>query len=153
MSVLFQRIPRRARDDPRDDHAHPVLGTSTAVSTGTAGTRRGSATLGEHFWADIQRQHGLCCGSQMADPPLFGTNRCDREPYRTAALSVFIRCRKCGTPNRFESVRARRTDLALFRGSENPEKCKGCGADMDTIGAFCGERVGVEIVRRPDPGW
>jgi hypothetical protein len=43
------------------------------------------------------------------------------------------------------------TDLAVFRGSEDPVKCKSCGHDMDTMTAFCGEMVGSEIVRRADP--
>jgi hypothetical protein len=53
--------------------------------------------------------------------------------------------------NCFEDIPPRRADLAMFPGSENPVKCKGCHVDMDTMPAFCGERVGLEIVRRPDP--
>jgi hypothetical protein len=67
------------------------------------------------------------------------------------SISVFIRCRACGTQNCFEDIPPRRADLGMFRGSENPVKCKGCHADMDTMLAFCGERVGLEIVRHPDP--
>jgi hypothetical protein len=85
----------------------------------------------------------------MPEPPLLGTNRCD--PPRTATIFVFIRCRKCGTPNQFENIPVRRVDLALFRGSDHPVKCKGCHDDMDPMGAFVGERAGAEIVRRPDP--
>jgi hypothetical protein len=65
--------------------------------------------------------------------------------------SVFIRCRACDTQNCFEEIASHRADLAMFRGSENPVKCKGCHADMDTMLAFCGERVGSEIVRCSDP--
>jgi hypothetical protein len=67
------------------------------------------------------------------------------------AISVFIRCPACGTENCFEDIPTRRVDLALFRGSAHVTKCKGCSDEMDTIGAYCGERVGVEIERRPDP--
>jgi hypothetical protein len=67
-------------------------------------------------------------------------------------LQVFIRCRTCGLCNRFEEIPARRVDLALFRGSEDPVvKCKGCQADMNTTTAFCGEQVGSEVLRRMDP--
>jgi hypothetical protein len=72
----------------------------------------------------------------------------------TASINVYIRCRKCGMPNCFENIPPRRTDLAIFRGSENPTiKCKSCHADMDIVTAFCGERVGSEIVRCGDPKW
>jgi hypothetical protein len=67
------------------------------------------------------------------------------------SISVFIRCRACDTQNCFEEIAPHRVDLAMFRGSENPVKCKGCHADMDTMLAFCGERVGSEIVRCSDP--
>jgi len=66
-------------------------------------------------------------------------------------ISVFIRCRTCGSQNCFADIPARRSDLAMFRGLENPVKCKACHADMDTMLAFCGERVGLDIERRPDP--
>jgi hypothetical protein len=39
----------------------------------------------------------------------------------------------------------------MFRGSEDPIKCKNCQADMDTMMAYCGERNGPEIVRQDDP--
>jgi hypothetical protein len=67
------------------------------------------------------------------------------------AISVFIRCPTCGTENCFEDIPTRRVDLALFRGSAHVATCKGCSDEMDTMGAYCGERVGVEIERRPDP--
>ena len=66
-------------------------------------------------------------------------------------FSVFIQCRTCGSENCFADIPARRNDLAMFRGLENPVTCKGCHADMDTMLAFCGERVGIDIERRPDP--
>jgi hypothetical protein len=70
----------------------------------------------------------------------------------SSSYKVYIRCRKCGTPNCFEEIPPTRVDLALFRGSENPIiKCRCCHADMDTMIAFCGEQVGSEIVHRHDP--
>jgi hypothetical protein len=85
----------------------------------------------------------------MQEPLLFGTNRC--APPRTAEISVFIRCRTCGTQNRFGNIPTDRINLAMFRGSNQPVKCKACHADMDTMGAFCGEQVEGEIVRLDDP--
>jgi len=67
------------------------------------------------------------------------------------SYSVFIRCRACDTQNCFAEIAPRRVDLGMFRGSENPVKCKGCHADMDTMLAYVGERVGLKIERRPDP--
>jgi hypothetical protein len=70
----------------------------------------------------------------------------------TASINIYIRCRTCGSQNCFKEITPHRTDLAIFRGSENPIiKCKSCHADIDTMTAFCGERVGSEIVRRNDP--
>jgi ribosomal protein S27E len=66
-------------------------------------------------------------------------------------MTVFIKCRKCEHVNRFYGINDTRADLAMFRGSEFPVKCKQCGADMDTMTAFCGEMVGSEMVRRDDP--
>lgn len=68
------------------------------------------------------------------------------------SFSVFIKCRSCGAHNCFD-VPSCRVDLAMFRGSEDPIKCKDCHADMDTMLAFCGEQIGSEIVRREDPRW
>ena len=48
-------------------------------------------------------------------------------------------------------VTANKVDLAMFRGSEDLIRCKNCQADMDTMTAYRGERVGSEIVRREDP--
>ena len=48
-------------------------------------------------------------------------------------------------------IPGRRVDLAIFRGSKDPVRCKNCQADMDTMTAYCGERVGGEIERREDP--
>jgi hypothetical protein len=76
--------------------------------------------------------------SIVSDPP--------RKP-----VSVFLRCRKCGMQNCFADIPATRVDLAMFRGSEEWVKCRGCGSDMDTMGAFVGERVGGAITRLPDP--
>lgn len=50
-----------------------------------------------------------------------------------------------------EDIPARRVELAMLRGSEDPVRCRNCHADMDTMTAYCGERVGSEIVRRKDP--
>jgi hypothetical protein len=66
-------------------------------------------------------------------------------------MNVFIKCPKCGVQNCIEGIRPRRVDLALFRGSEELVKCTNCHADMETMKAYCGERVGSEIVRRDDP--
>ena len=66
-------------------------------------------------------------------------------------MNVFIECPKCGYQNCIDGVAPQRVDLALFRGSEDPIKCKTCQADMDTMTAYCGERVGSEIVRHKDP--
>jgi hypothetical protein len=78
-----------------------------------------------------------------------------RKPLRLlkflTALNVFIKCRKCGAQNCMDEIRPRRVDLAMFRGSEDPVKCKECQADMDTMTAYCGEWIGSQIVRREDP--
>jgi hypothetical protein len=66
-------------------------------------------------------------------------------------MNVFIKCSKCGHQNCIEDIRPRRLDLALFRGSEDPIKCKACQADMDTMTAYCGERVESKIIRLEDP--
>jgi len=66
-------------------------------------------------------------------------------------MNVFINCPWCGHQNCIDVVPPYRVDLALFRGSEHPVKCTECQADMDTMKAYCGERVGSEIVRRDDP--
>ena len=66
------------------------------------------------------------------------------------SFSVFIECRSCGIDNCFD-IPCCRVELAIFRGSEDPIKCRGCHADMDTMLAYCGERVGPEIVRREGP--
>ena len=66
-------------------------------------------------------------------------------------MNVFIECRKCGNQNRIDGIALNRADLALFRGSEDPIRCKVCQADMDTMTAYCGEQVGSEIVRHEDP--
>jgi len=66
-------------------------------------------------------------------------------------VNVFIECPKCGNQNRIDDVALNGFDLAMFRGSEDPIRCKACQADMDTMTAYCGEQVGSEIVRREDP--
>jgi hypothetical protein len=66
-------------------------------------------------------------------------------------VHVFIKCHKCGYQNCIDDIGVHRVDLALFRGSEDPVKCRNCQADMDAITAYCGEQVGSEIVRREDP--
>ena len=66
-------------------------------------------------------------------------------------VNVFIECPRCGNQNRIDGVALNRVDLAMFRGSEDPIRCKACQADMDTMTAYCGEQVGSEIVRRADP--
>jgi hypothetical protein len=48
-------------------------------------------------------------------------------------------------------MRPTQVDLAVLRGSKDPIKCKACHADMDTLLAYCGERVSSEIVRFEDP--
>jgi len=69
-------------------------------------------------------------------------------------VKVYIRCRTCGTQNCFEEIPPRRVDLALFRGAEDPTvKCRGCYAAMDTMTAFCGVKVGSDVLRREDPGF
>ena len=67
------------------------------------------------------------------------------------SMNVFIKCPECGHPNCLDEIRPTRTELAILRGSEEPIRCKNCQADMDTMTAFCGERVGSEVVRRDDP--
>ena len=66
-------------------------------------------------------------------------------------MNVFIRCRECAHENRFEDTTPSRTELAVFRGSEDRPKCKSCGAEMDPMTAYLGEQVGLEIHRLPDP--
>ena len=66
-------------------------------------------------------------------------------------MNVFIKCLKCGHQNRIEGLALNRVDLALFRGSEDPIRCKVCQADMDTMTAYCGERIDSGIEKRPDP--
>jgi hypothetical protein len=89
------------------------------------------------------------------DDFLFSHGPVRRKPLRLlkflTALNVFIKCRKCGTHNCMDAIPPRRVDLALFRGSEDPVKCKECQPEMDTMTAYCGERVGSEIVRLEDP--
>ena len=68
-------------------------------------------------------------------------------------VDVFIKCPKCGDHNCIDGVAPLRVDLAVLRGSEDPIKCKECQADMDTMTAYLGERVGSDIVRREDPKW
>jgi hypothetical protein len=89
----------------------------------------------------------MLVAQQMPDPPLFGTNR----GAPSTAASVFLKCRRCGTQNRIDGIPATRVDLARFRGSEERVKCRGCGAQMDTIGAYCAARIHGEIEPRPDP--
>jgi hypothetical protein len=88
----------------------------------------------------------------MSNPQFFDE---EDEPDLDAEATfykVYIRCRKCGTPNSFEDIPPRRVDLALFRGSEDPIiKCRSCHADMDTMTAFCGEQVDSEIIHHHDP--
>ena len=67
------------------------------------------------------------------------------------SIFIFIKCPRCEHQNCIEGIVPRRVDLALFRGSEEPVKCQVCQADMDTMTAYCGERVGSEIMRREDP--
>jgi uncharacterized Zn finger protein len=66
-------------------------------------------------------------------------------------VNVFINCSGCSNRNCFDEIALTRADLAMFRGSEEPVRCKKCGAAMDTMTAYCGERVGLEIMRREDP--
>jgi hypothetical protein len=66
-------------------------------------------------------------------------------------VNVFIECPTCGYENHINGVAPNRVDLAVLRGSEGPVTCNKCQADMDTMTAYCGERVGPEIVRREDP--
>lgn len=68
-------------------------------------------------------------------------------------VRVFIKCPKCGKYNCIREVMPQRVELALFRGSEDPVKCISCGAEMDTMTAFCGmqESSGSEVVRHQDP--
>jgi hypothetical protein len=69
-----------------------------------------------------------------------------------ASINVYVQCRMCGIRNCFKEIPPRRTDLAIFRGSENPIiKCESCHADMDVMTAFCGERVGSEVLHRHEP--
>ena len=71
--------------------------------------------------------------------------------HTPVSLNVFINCPKCSHRNCLEEIRPIRVDLAVFRGSEERVRCKNCGAAMDTMTAYIGERVGSEIVRHQDP--
>ena len=66
-------------------------------------------------------------------------------------MNVFIKCPTCLHENCFEEIPASRSDLAMFRGSEEPIKCRSCGANLDTMRAYIGERAGAYILRREDP--
>ena len=68
-------------------------------------------------------------------------------------MRVFIKCPKCEKYNCIREVTPQRMELALFRGSEDPVRCLFCGAEMDTLTAFCGEQEGSgsEVVRHDDP--
>jgi hypothetical protein len=66
------------------------------------------------------------------------------------SFGVFIKCREYGTQNCFD-VPPVRMELVRFRGLDDPIKCKGCHADIDSMLAYCGERIGSEIVRHEDP--
>ena len=50
-----------------------------------------------------------------------------------------------------DEIPVTRVALAVFRGSEEPAKCRHCGAAMDTMLAYCGEPVDAKTVRREDP--
>ena len=39
----------------------------------------------------------------------------------------------------------------MLRGSQNPVKCTKCHGDIDTMLAYCGERIGSYIVHHRDP--
>lgn len=67
------------------------------------------------------------------------------------ALKIFIKCSRCGYHTSFPAIPIAKVDLAMFRGSENPTKCKNCETNLDTLAAFCGKQVGSEIVRLEDP--
>jgi DNA-binding NtrC family response regulator len=65
-------------------------------------------------------------------------------------LDIFIKCRKCEHQNQIVGIPATRVDLAMLRGSEDPIKCKNCGAEMDTMTAYygsapSGQGVGDEL--------
>ena len=66
-------------------------------------------------------------------------------------MEIFVRCPECAHQNHFPEIPVKWVDLAMFRGSEHPVKCKKCGAAMDTMTAYVGERSGSEIVRVEDP--
>jgi hypothetical protein len=66
-------------------------------------------------------------------------------------VNVFIKCPKCGHQNKIPGIGPSRIDLAMLRGSEDPVRCNKCHADMDTMTAYCGERIGSEIMRLEDP--
>jgi hypothetical protein len=66
-------------------------------------------------------------------------------------VKVFIECPKCKHQNCIEDLPCYWLDLAIFRGSENPVQCANCKADMDTMTAYCGERIDSGIEKRPDP--
>jgi hypothetical protein len=91
----------------------------------------------------------------MSNPQFFEEDERELDTSKEESLSsyaVYIRCPKCDTPNCFKEIPPRRVDLAIFRGSENPIiKCCACEADMDTMTAFRGEKVGTEVVHRRDP--
>jgi hypothetical protein len=66
-------------------------------------------------------------------------------------VKVFIECPKCEHQNRIEDLPVNWLDLALFRGSEEHVQCANCKAHMDTMTAYCGERIDSRIEKRPDP--
>jgi hypothetical protein len=53
---------------------------------------------------------------------------------------------RCGLHNRVDGVPPKRSDLAFLRSSEESSKCRNCEAEMDTMTAFVGERVGKDTV-------
>jgi DNA-directed RNA polymerase subunit RPC12/RpoP len=77
----------------------------------------------------------------------------DRALQYRLPMNVFIKCPKCGHQSCLDEIHPNRTGLAMLRGSEEPIRCRNCHANMDTMGAFVGEQVGSEIVRRDDPKW
>jgi hypothetical protein len=71
-------------------------------------------------------------------------------PQKTS-VDVFIQCPKCKHQNCIEGLPRNWLDLAIFRGSEESVKCASCKADMDTMTAYCGERIGSWVDKCPDP--
>jgi hypothetical protein len=107
---------------------------------------------GDFSWSKlvIGRRHGAARGliKPSAKCPLLAARWIAKISEH---VNVFIKCPKCGHQNRMDGITALRADLAMFRGSEDPVRCKQCQADMDTMTAYCGEQVGSEITRREDP--